>query len=200
MLKGTKSLFPKLLWSMHPCRTAEDFIKYHSMNFSSRNPDLYALVWSQNLHRRNNSPSDCHRSLWISLNKIKILKQLPILSNSLEILSVTELRNPHAHTPPRPEDSATILALVFLPYRVAGKAQSLKVKGLEFDLWFCHSPVLVILCPESQFFHNKGPGRATSLAGANIPNGVYSNFPMFLWHSTKEEYYTMVLFTSAVLS
>lgn len=92
------------------------------MNFSSRNPDLYAPVWSQNLHRRNNSPSDCHRSLWISLDKIKILKQLPILSNSLEILSVTELRNPHAHTPPRPEDSATILALVFLPYRVAGKA------------------------------------------------------------------------------
>lgn len=69
-----------------PCITAEHFIKYHSMNFSSRNPDLYALVWSQNLHRRNNSPSDCHRSLWISLDKIKILKQLPILSNSLEIL------------------------------------------------------------------------------------------------------------------
>lgn len=112
---------------------------------------------------------------------------------------MAELRNPHAHTPPRPEDSATILALVFLPYRVAGKAQSLKVKGLEFDLWFCHSPVLVILCPESQFFHNQGPGRANSLGVANIQNGVYSNFPVFSWHSTKEEYYTMVLFTLAVL-
>lgn len=81
------------------------------------------MPWSDSrICTEGTTPQVIVTGLWISLDKIKILKQLPILSNSLEILSVTELRNPQAHTPPRPEDSATILALVFLPYRVAGKA------------------------------------------------------------------------------
>lgn len=45
----------------------------------------------------------------------------------------------------------------------------------------------------------QGPGRAKSLAVANIQNGVYSNFLVFLWHSMKDEYYTMALLTLAVL-